>query len=95
MIMSMAPLMDILRAAAKASSWSQAEICRALGLSRPHVSQFYAGTKGLSVAASEKLAAFLGLEIVARPLVLRGEAPLRRVAKTKDKTKPKTKKRGK
>jgi transcriptional regulator with XRE-family HTH domain len=80
MIMSMAPLMDILRAAAKASSLSQADICRALGLSRPHVSQFYAGTKGLSVAASEKLAALLGLEIVARPL---------------DKTKAKPKKRGK
>jgi transcriptional regulator with XRE-family HTH domain len=62
----MAPILNELRAAAKASSWSQAEVARALGLSTPHVCQFYAGDKGLSVEAAEKLAAFLGLEIVTR-----------------------------
>ena len=79
MIMSMAPIMNDLRAAAKASSLSQADVCRALELSRPHISQFFAGTKGLSIEKAEELAALLGLEIVARPVA----------------DKPKAKKRGK
>ena len=87
----MTPAIDDLRAAAKASSWSQAEIARALGLSTPHICQFYAGKKGMTFKSAEKLAAFLGLEIVARPLVLRSEAPLRRVGMDK----AKAKKRGK
>ena len=91
MIPMMTPILDDLRAAAKASSWSQAEISRALGLGPSQVCMFYAGKRGLSVEKAEELAAFLGLEIVARPLVLRGEAPLRRVAMDKGKTK----KRGK
>jgi lauroyl/myristoyl acyltransferase len=66
--MLMTPLLDDLRTAAKAGPWTQGDICRALGLSRPHVSQFLSGEKGLSVEAAEKLAAFLGLEIVARPM---------------------------
>jgi len=80
MIMSMTPAIDDLRKAAKASSWSQAEIARALGLSTPHVCQFYAGTKGLTFKSAEKLAAFLGLEIIVR---------------SKDKAKPKGKAKGK
>jgi transcriptional regulator with XRE-family HTH domain len=80
MIPMMTPILDDLRTAAKASSWSQAEIARALELTPSQVCMFYAGKRGLSVEAAEKLAAFLGLEIVTRP---------------KDKPKPKTKKRGK
>lgn len=65
--MPMAPIMHDLRAAAKASSLAQADICRALELSRPHICQFLAGTKGLSVEKAEQLAELLGLEIVVRP----------------------------
>jgi len=66
MVLTMAPIMNDLRAAAKAQL-SQAEICRALKLSRPHICQFFAGTKGLSIEKAEELAELLGLEIVARP----------------------------
>lgn len=63
-----------------ASSWSQAEIARALKLTPSQICLFYAGKRGLSVEKAEELAALLGLEIVARP---------------KDKAKGKAKKRGK
>ena len=96
MIMSMAPLMDILRAAAKASSLSQADICRALGLSRPHICQFYAGTKGLSVEKAEELAAFLRLEIVARPVdKAKAKAPRKAVENRSTKLSSKEKRRRK
>ena len=68
MIPLMTPILDDLRTAAKASSWSQAEISRALGLVPSQICQFYSGKRGLSVEAAEKLAALLGLEIVARPV---------------------------
>lgn len=94
MISMMKPLLDDLRAAAKASSWSQAEIARALGLSTPHICQFYAGTKGLSVEAAERLAAFLGLEIVAWP-VAKAKAPRKAVENRSTKLSSKEKRRRK
>ena len=63
----MTPILDDLRTAAKASSWSQVEIARALELTPSQVCLFYAGKRGLSVEKAEELAALLGLEIVARP----------------------------
>jgi transcriptional regulator with XRE-family HTH domain len=84
MIPMMTPILDDLRTAAKASPRSQAEIARALGLGPSQVCMFYAGRRGLSVEAAEKLAALLGLEIVARP-----------VDKAKAKPKAKAKKKGK
>lgn len=65
--MAMAPVMNDLRAAVKASSWSQADVCRALELSRSQICQFYSGKRGLSAEKAEQLAKFLGLEIVVRP----------------------------
>ena len=66
--------MNDLRTAAKASSLSQAEISRALGLVPSQICQFYAGTRGLSVEKAEQLAEFLGLEIVARPKGNKGKS---------------------
>jgi len=67
MITSMAPLLDDIRAALKASGQSRYAIAKATSISQAHLCQFVKGTKGLSVEAAEVLAEHLGLELVARP----------------------------
>lgn len=57
---------DHIREAIAASDKSRYRMAKETGIGEPHLCQFMAGTKGLSVEALEKLADCLGLEIVAR-----------------------------
>ena len=65
--MTIMAVYDDLREAINASGKTRYRLWQETGLSQAHLSQFMAGTKGLSVEAIEKLAQCLDLEIVARP----------------------------
>jgi len=62
----MSPIYDHIREAIAASEKSRYRIAKETGIGEPHLCQFMAGTKGLSVEAVEKLADCLALEIVTR-----------------------------
>ena len=64
----MPPIYDDIREAIVASDKSRYRIAKETGIGEPHLCQFMAGTKGLSVEALERLAANLGMEITARPI---------------------------
>lgn len=64
----MPPIYDHIREAIEASDKSRYRMAKDTGIGEPHLCQFMAGTKGLSVEALEKLADCLGLEITARPI---------------------------
>jgi transcriptional regulator with XRE-family HTH domain len=63
----MAPILDDIRNAIKASGKSRYRISQDLGISEGQLSELMAGTKGLSVEAIERLVEYLGLEVVIRP----------------------------
>ncbi|MCC7193573.1 MAG: helix-turn-helix transcriptional regulator [Phycisphaeraceae bacterium] len=63
----MPPVYDHIRKAIAASNKSRYRMAKETGISEPHLCQFMAGTKGLSVEALERLADCLGLEIITNP----------------------------
>lgn len=63
----MPPIYDHIRDAIAASDKSRYRMAKETGIGEPHLCQFMAGTKGLSVEALEKLADCLGLEIITSP----------------------------
>lgn len=65
---TMPPIYEHIREAIAASDKSRYRIAKETGIGEPHLCQFMAGTKGLSVEALEKLADSLGMEITARPI---------------------------
>ena len=65
---TMPPIYDDIREAIAASDKSRYRIAKETGIGEPHLCQFMARTKGLSVEALEKLADSLGLVIVARSI---------------------------
>ena len=67
MMSPMPPIYDDIRAAITASDKSRYRLWQETGISQGHLSEFMAGTKGLSVEALERLADCLGLEITAQP----------------------------
>lgn len=67
MIPTMAPILDDIRQAIKVSGKTRYRISKDTGISEGQLSELMAGTKGLSIEAMERLAHYLGLEIVARP----------------------------
>ena len=66
-MISRMPVYDDLRHAIDASGKTRYRLWRETGISQAQLSQFMAGSKGLSVEALEKLAECLDLEVVARP----------------------------
>ncbi|MEZ4515303.1 MAG: helix-turn-helix transcriptional regulator [Chloroflexota bacterium] len=72
MIESM-PVYDDIRIAINASGKSRYRLWQETGISQPQLSQFMAGTKGLSIEALENLARCMDMEIVARPIKRRGK----------------------
>lgn len=66
-MLSMAPILDDIRKAIKASGKSRYRMSKDLGISEGQLSELMAGTKGLSVEAVERLVEYLGLEVVIRP----------------------------
>ncbi len=67
MIAMMAPILDDIRKAIEASGKSRYRISKDTGISEGQLCELMAGTKGLSIEALERLADYLGLEVVARP----------------------------
>ena len=62
------PVYDDIRHAIETSSKTRYRLWQETGITQGQLSQFMAGTKGLSVEALEKLAECLGLEIIAKPV---------------------------
>lgn len=58
---------DQLRRIIDASGRSRYAICKGIGIDQATMSRFMGGTGGLSMEALDRLAAYLDLEIVARP----------------------------
>lgn len=68
MMLSMPPIYDDIRRAILASGKSRYRLWQETGISQGQLSEFMAGTKGLSVEALEKLADCLGLRITVQPV---------------------------
>lgn len=66
MILMMASILDDIRKAIQVSGKSRYRISKETGMSEGQLSELMAGTKGLSIEALERLAYYLGLEIVVR-----------------------------
>ena len=62
----MGRILDDIRKAIKASKKSRYAISKDTGISQGQLSDLMAGKKGLSIESLERLADYLGLEIVAR-----------------------------
>ena len=60
-------LLDSIRAAIKASGKTRYRIAKDLDMSEGQLSELMAGKKGMGVANLERLADYVGLELVARP----------------------------
>jgi transcriptional regulator with XRE-family HTH domain len=58
---------DQIRDSVDTSGVSRYRICKEIGISEATMSRFMNGKGGLSMASLDRLAALLGLEIVARP----------------------------
>ena len=63
----MPPIYDDIRKAIADHDKSRYRLSQEAGISQGQLSEFMAGTKGLSVESLERLAECLGLEIIARP----------------------------
>lgn len=63
----MAQIIDAIRIAVKMSNENPATIAKGAGVARSQLSRLLSGERGLSTETAEKLAEYLGLEIVIRP----------------------------
>lgn len=63
----MGKVLDEIRAVIKASGQTRYRVAKETGIGQPQLSRLMAGECGLSIEALEKLADYLGLEIVIRP----------------------------
>lgn len=63
----MSPIYEDIRKAIAKSEKTRYRLWKETGISQGHLSEFMAGTKGLSVEALEKLAACLKLKVCLRP----------------------------
>ena len=69
--MGMAQILDAICDAIEASEKTRYRIAKDTGISQTQLSRLMSGERGLSIAALERLADYLGLEIVMRPKRLR------------------------
>ena len=65
--MGMAQILDAICDAIEASEKTRYRIAKDTGISQTQLSRLMSGERGLSIAALETLADYLGLEIVMRP----------------------------
>lgn len=66
-VLSMAELLNTMRKAIEASGQSRYRISQETGIAESVLSRFMRGETGLTVETGERLADYLGLEIVVRP----------------------------
>ncbi len=69
----MAPILDDIRKAIEASGKTRYRIAQDTGISEGQLCGLMTGTKGLSIESLERLADYLGLEVVARPKPKKGK----------------------
>lgn len=69
----MAELLEVIRTAIRTSGQTRYRIAKATGVAQSQLSRLMSGEAGLSVQNVERLAEYLGLEIVIRPK--RGRTP--------------------
>lgn len=70
----MGKVFDDIRAAILKSSETRYRIAKETGIGQPQLSRLMGGDCGLSVEAMERLADYLGLEIIIRPKRRQGKA---------------------
>ena len=63
----MGHVLDKIRAAIKSSGATRYRIAKDLDISQAQLSRLMSGERGLSIEALERLAEYLGLEIILRP----------------------------
>lgn len=63
----MGQVTDAIRQAIETSDQAPAQIAKGAGVARSQISRLLSGERGLSLETAERLAAYLGLEIVVRP----------------------------
>ena len=63
----MANLLDRIKAAIDASGQSRYQISKGAGVAQSQLSRLMSGERGLRIEALERLADYLGLEIIIRP----------------------------
>ena len=65
--MGMTRILDAICEAIEASDKTRYRIAKDIGISQAHLSRLMSGERGLSIDTLERLADYLGLEIVIRP----------------------------
>ncbi len=63
----MTRILDAICEAIEASDKTRYRIAKDTGISQAHLSRLMSGERGLSIESAEKLADYLGLEIIIRP----------------------------
>jgi len=76
----MARVLDTIRDAIEQAEEPPAHICKGAGVARSQVSRLLSGERQINLETAEKLGAYLGLEIVARPIRGRGPTGTRKGA---------------
>ena len=66
-MMGMTRILDAICEAIEASDKTRYRIAKDIGISQAHLSRLMSGERGLSIDTLERLADYLGLEIVIRP----------------------------
>lgn len=66
-MMGMTRILDAICEAIEASDQTRYRIAKDIGISQAHLSRLMSGERGLSIDTLERLADYLGLEIVIRP----------------------------
>lgn len=69
----MARLVEAIREAIEASGQSRYRIAKETGIAQSQLSRLVSGERGLDVDTVERLASYLGLEVVIRPIRKRKE----------------------
>jgi transcriptional regulator with XRE-family HTH domain len=60
-------LSDRIREAVDASGLSRYAICKAIGLNQGAMSRFMSGKSGMSLDSLDRIAEFIGIEVVVKP----------------------------
>jgi transcriptional regulator with XRE-family HTH domain len=63
----MASVIEAIKAALESCGESRAQVARGSGVAESQLSRLVTGERGLSMDSAEKLADYMGLEIVVRP----------------------------
>jgi len=69
----MSRLTETIRKAIRGHDQTAGAIAKGAGVARSQLSRLLSGERGLSIETAERLAAYLGLEIIVRPKTKKGD----------------------